>query len=92
MPASRFCDQRRSDRAGDRFDNNPQKKLLLHAIIYRRALACLLMAGTANAASVGCVGCALIRRLNALEPLYWIAHLGLSAADIRAIKKTCNIK
>jgi hypothetical protein len=52
---------------------------------------CLLMAATANAASVGGVDCVLIRRLTAFERLYWIAHLGLSAADIRAIKKTCNI-
>lgn len=45
-----------------------------------------------DAASVGGVDCAVIRRLSAFERLYWIAHLGLSAADIRAIKKTCNIK
>jgi hypothetical protein len=53
---------------------------------------CLLLAATANATSVGGVDCALIRRLTALERLYWIAHLGLSAADIRAIKKICNIQ
>jgi hypothetical protein len=52
----------------------------------------LLTAATSNAASIGGVDCTLIRRLNAFERLYWIARLGLSATDIRAIKKTCNIK
>jgi hypothetical protein len=65
---------------------------MLHAITYRRALAWPFDGATSNAASIGGVDGTLIRRLNAFERLYWIARLGLSATDIRAIKKTCNIK
>ncbi len=40
----------------------------------------------------GGVDCATIRKLTTIERWYWIRRLGLSAADIHAIKTKCEVK
>jgi hypothetical protein len=56
------------------------------------ALLLWLAFNSAVAQSIGGVDCATIRKLTAIERWYWIKRLGLSAADIRAIKKQCGIR
>lgn len=45
-----------------------------------------------SAESIAGVDCAAVRKLTRIEILYWIKRLGLTKANIEAIKKQCAIK